>query len=353
MMKKYVIIGNAQSVHLVKWTKELVKYYELFVISSTNTHKDIRAIVPGSNIFNLNIQVKESGGNLGLLKKYFSVKKILKKIDPDFVNPHYITSHGFLAALIKKTTKFRFKLIQSAWGSDILVTPFKSKIYYLLTEFCLNTSDLVTSDSEYMTKVIKDIFPVQTLTFIFGLDKLPQINIKEKNRSLFYSNRMLSENYNIDKVIRLFHKISATNEDARLLISHDGPKRHELEKLVKDLQIGDRVKFKGFLSHVDQISLYRKSQFYISIPTSDSTSVSLIEAMAYGCIPIVSDIPANKEWIKEGRNGIIYDPQTAFEQAEIILSKQEQIMIENRKIVEKRAIFPKSMKLYVETINKL
>ena len=353
MIKKYVIIGNAQSVHLVKWVKELINYFDLYVISSTSTHKDIRAIVQDSNVFDLDVPVKEDGGNLGLVKKYFRVKKIIKTIDPDFVNPHYITSHGFLATLVKKTSNLRFKLIQSAWGTDILVTPFKSKIYYNLTKFCLNASDIATSDSKYMTDVINDLSPVQTMTFIFGLDKLPEINLEEKDPNLFYSNRMLSENYNIDQVIQLFGKITETNKNARLIISHDGTKRHELEQLAKELEIEDKVKFKGFVSLADQISLYKKSQFYISIPTSDSTSVSLIEAMAYGCIPIVSDIPANREWIFEGTNGIFYNPQNTFNEVNTILSIKEQIFSENRKIVEKRAIFPKSMKEYVETIDKL
>jgi glycosyltransferase involved in cell wall biosynthesis len=44
---------------------------------------------------------------------------------------------------------------------------------------------------------------------------------------------------------------------------------------------------------------------FISIPGSDATSISLLEAMSAGCIPIVSDLPANREWIINGENGII------------------------------------------------
>ena len=215
-MKKYVIIGNAQSVHILKWVKELVKYFEVFIISSTTTHEEIQSIIPEENIFNLDLSVNDDGGNSGLIKKYFKVKSLIKSIDPDFVNPHYITSHGFLAALIKKTTNLKFKLIQSAWGTDVLVTPFKNKIYYKISKFCLDSADLATSDSDYMTKVINDISPVKTSTFIFGIDKLPKIKLEDKNQNLYFSNRMLSENYNIDAVIRLFQKISAKNPEARL-----------------------------------------------------------------------------------------------------------------------------------------
>jgi glycosyltransferase involved in cell wall biosynthesis len=50
---------------------------------------------------------------------------------------------------------------------------------------------------------------------------------------------------------------------------------------------------------------YARARFWISIPESDATSISLLEAMAYGCIPIVSNLPSNKEWITDGENGFI------------------------------------------------
>ncbi len=352
-MKKYIIIGNAQSVHLVKWVKELVKYFDIYVISSTTTHNDIVAIVPERNIFNLDIPVKEEGGNTGLLKKVFTVRRIIKKIKPDFVNPHYITSHGLLAAIIKKTTNLQFKLIQSAWGTDILVTPFKNSLYYTVTKFCLNAADLATSDSDYMTKVINKISPVKTSTFIFGLDRIPDVLNQDKDKNFYYSNRILSENYNIEDVIRFFSKISNNNKDARLAISNDGPLKAELERLVEKLKIEDKVSFKGFISLEEQVLLYKKAQFYISVPTSDSTSVSLIEALVYGCIPIVSDIPANREWIIDGRNGIFYKPSLTYKSVNSILNNKEIVFKENRKIVEEKAIFPKSIAEYVDTINKL
>ena len=44
---------------------------------------------------------------------------------------------------------------------------------------------------------------------------------------------------------------------------------------------------------------------YISIPASDGTSVSLLEAMSASCIPIVSDLPVSQEWIRQNENGVI------------------------------------------------
>jgi len=42
---------------------------------------------------------------------------------------------------------------------------------------------------------------------------------------------------------------------------------------------------------------------YLSASRSDSTSQSLLEAMAAGALPVVSDIAGNREWVGEGERG--------------------------------------------------
>jgi L-malate glycosyltransferase len=353
-VKKYLIFGNAESVHILKWVKELIKYFEVFIISSKGVHPEIESLVPKDQIFRFNLNIGTRGGNYKILIKYFRIKKIIKSIKPDFVNPHYVTSHGFLIALIKEFNLVPFALIQTTWGTDILVTPFSNKIYYLLTAFSLNKANLITSDSEYMTTVIQQISVSEIITFSFGLDELPEISLSDKDENLYYSNRMLTENYNIKEVIDFFRLIIYQNPKARLVISHDGDQRKYLESYSKELGLDNKIRFLGFISLEEQTKLYKQSQFYLSLPKSDSTSVSLIEAMAYGCIPILSNIPANHEWIKDGINGIIYRKQ-GFNVGNFkeVLSRREIIARNNREIVKERAIFPDLMKQFVEKINQI
>jgi glycosyltransferase involved in cell wall biosynthesis len=47
---------------------------------------------------------------------------------------------------------------------------------------------------------------------------------------------------------------------------------------------------------------------YCSMSRSDGTSLSLLEAMACGLAPVVSDIPANREWIDDGVDGVLVAP---------------------------------------------
>ena len=50
---------------------------------------------------------------------------------------------------------------------------------------------------------------------------------------------------------------------------------------------------------------YARATWYLSLPASDSVSVSVLEAMGHGCIPLLSDLPANHELVRHGENGLV------------------------------------------------
>jgi glycosyltransferase involved in cell wall biosynthesis len=72
----------------------------------------------------------------------------------------------------------------------------------------------------------------------------------------------------------------------------------------------NNVEFVGFLQTSELYSWYKKAKIFISIPLSDATSISLLEAMSFGCYPILSNIPANLEFIINNINGKINENST-------------------------------------------
>jgi glycosyltransferase involved in cell wall biosynthesis len=47
------------------------------------------------------------------------------------------------------------------------------------------------------------------------------------------------------------------------------------------------------------------AEVFVSVPSSDGTSVALLQAMAAGCFPIVGDLATQQEWITDGENGLL------------------------------------------------
>jgi len=341
---RYLLMGNAESPHLIKWARELVKHVDLYVLSFQGIDSVFYSWLDKNKCFSFNQKISVEGGNFHLIKLLPKIRRIIRQIKPDFINAHYITSYGFLAALTKTPHS---KLILSAWGSDILVTPFQSNLKKNITQYSLKKAFLITSDSQYMSEKIKLLHPqAYVTTFPFGLEKLPECSIEDKKPWLFFSNRALSPNYRIDWILELFSEICKTTSEARLIIANDGSEKDNLIQKALQHGINNYIEWVGFINAEKQAEIYKKATYFFSVPINDATSVSLLEAMAYGCVPIVSDIPANREWIKHLENGIIIKENTSI----VDLIKQvnySQAFGQNRIIINEKAIFPKSIEEFI------
>lgn len=73
--------------------------------------------------------------------------------------------------------------------------------------------------------------------------------------------------------------------DWQLWLAGDGPARAECEQLVMTRNLGDRVKFPGFLR--DPVPLYRAADLAVHASSSEALSNFLIEAQAHG-LPVVA-----------------------------------------------------------------
>ena len=125
-----------------------------------------------------------------------------------------------------------------------------------------------------------------------------------------------------------------------------------LKKLTKDLRISDHVDFVGAVPHQKVAEYLQASQIYLSMSLSDGASTSLLEAMACGTFPIVSDIPANREWIVDGDNGFLVSPLDPKKLAQQIMevfnnsSLMKTAAKKNVEIIQKRGILQKNLETH-------
>lgn len=69
-----------------------------------------------------------------------------------------------------------------------------------------------------------------------------------------------------------------------------------------------QISLLGQLPHNDMAALYQQHDFFLLASNYEGGSIALIEAMAFNCIPIVSDIPANRTMINQGKAGFLFPP---------------------------------------------
>lgn len=144
-----------------------------------------------------------------------------------------------------------------------------------------------------------------------------------------------------------------------MIIVNDGDEKENITKLVKKLGLDSRVEILGAVEIKIIAQLLKDNYIYVSIPTSDSTSVSLLEAMSSGIFPIVSLIPANLEWIKDGYNGYVIkhiNENHLYNAIKNILLNEnlvKEAAVINNQIINNRAVWQNNMNFIRDSYLKL
>lgn len=104
--------------------------------------------------------------------------------------------------------------------------------------------------------------------------------------------------------IEAFSKLS--NNEWKLIILGDGPLRNELENLIRELKVEDRVLLLGSVHNVDE--WLAKASIFVFPSVSEGFPNALVEAMAAG-LPVVSfDCDAGpRDIIKHNKNGMLIE----------------------------------------------
>ena len=349
------LIGDAESPHLLKWARALAARPDiaLWAASSRGFAPGFEDLLPVSRQLALHTSPDVAGGNGALMRHLPRLAAWLRPIGADWLNPHYLTSHGTLAWLARRMG-VPGRIVGSAWGSDVLVTPTVSAPMKWLTQRVLRACDLTTSDSQYMAGRMRDLGAREVMVFPFGLEAMPLASVTKDN-ALFFANRGLEPIYAPEQVLEAFAAVATSWPAARLVVANDGSLSNKLKTMVESLGLAQRVSFVGRLDTATQAAWYARARWYLSLPRSDSVSVSVLEAMAHGCVPILSDIPANHELVEAGRNGLVLSSGAPLDAADLrrMLPRADLVAANNRKWVESNAMFPVSVDQFVARLHEI
>ncbi|MEI7475773.1 MAG: glycosyltransferase family 4 protein [bacterium] len=300
-MDKSLVVISANSLHTAKFTNAVAKKFEKIYLI---THKDSKDFPYDSppNMETIEINFKS-------LLASITIFKILKKIKPDLMHIHQANHYAFHSFLANKL--LNIPTILTVWGSDVLVFPYMNPIYKKMLKFNLNNAKTITADSYNLIREAKKYVKTSKNYKVikFGIEDSffnscsNSINFKE---NIILSNRLHKKHYNIDLIIKGFAKIITKYPDWKLIIvGNDETETPLLKELVKELKIDKNVDFVGVLKLSELQEYYKKSKIFTSIPKSDGLSVSLLEAMAAGNIPVLNNLAPNLELIIDEINGII------------------------------------------------
>ena len=182
---------------------------------------------------------------------------------------------------------------------------------------------IITQDgSNGYEYALKRGIPPHKIAFLRnGIDKQENLKRNESlykelapnNEKLLLSVSRLAETKNIDKIIEAFYEVSKILPNTRLIIVGDGLERKNLEIMVSQSNISDRICFTGSIYQKDVVKYQSIADIFISMNEISSLSNAVFEAMSCGKCVIALDRGATRELIKDGENGIVIK---SFEEVE-------------------------------------
>jgi glycosyltransferase involved in cell wall biosynthesis len=294
-MKRILFFADASSVHTQRWVGECAARGFDCVVATRRP-----AQVPGAGDV---IALRPGGDGIGWLRALPQVRRLARLVSPAWVHGHYVTSYGLWAAV--GGNAIDTPIVQTAWGSDILVTPrtpgWRGTAMRALVGWSLRQASLITADSQDALSEIRSYRPSARCEEVFwGADVerfspgVPAAGFE------VVSLRNWEPNYNIDVLLHAWARFvgnRAVVGDAVLHLLGGGADEQSLRALARGLGVERTVRFTGRVDDFGMVSTLRRARVCVSVPSSDATSVSMLEAMACGLPLVASDLPANRQWI--------------------------------------------------------
>jgi len=216
----------------------------------------------------------------------------------DLLHVHYAIPHAsaaYMAKSILNSMGISIPYITTLHGTDITLVG-KDESFEPVITFSINQSDAITAVSESLKRetlkyfnVQKEIQVIPNFIRIEDYDHVP-VNLQLKQKYAPNGEKIITHISNfrkvkrIDDVVRIFEKVR-TRIPSKLLLVGDGPERHNIEKMCRDLNICDDVIMLGKLKQT--IDILKISDLFILPSETESFGLAALEAMAAG-VPVIS-----------------------------------------------------------------
>ncbi len=290
----------------------------------------------------------------------FDFRRLTKAIKPDLIHAGPIQTCAFIAVLSGFCP-----ILTMSWGFDLMDDVHQNKWWEWVTRYTLKRSTFFTSDAN-VTKdkaVAYGMNSEKTVVFPWGVDlehfRMRNAEGRSKSGFMLFCNRSWETRYGVDVLARAFVKVAQQNENVGLILLNGGSQGALIRQILQSGGVLDRVTFGGQVSQTDLPNWYHMADIYISPSHVDGSSVSLMEALACGLPCLVSDIPANKEWVVENENGWLFRDGDVNHLEEKILSAISQreklpgIGRASRRSAEMRADWKKNAEVLMNVYRSL
>jgi glycosyltransferase involved in cell wall biosynthesis len=290
------------------------------VVSKSSRQSRIRRIV--SAFRPVLLRLRALAAPLTLSRQQDEFLRIVADVQPDIVHALRVPYEGMLASVTPREIPF----IVSIWGNDLTLHAHTSPMMAAQTRRTLRRADGLLADASRDVRLagewgLAEDAPRMVLPGNGGLD------LEEVNRTLslrIQPSFQLPEGRTLVVNPRGFRPGSVHQDvffrslpdvveqfPEALFICTAMHGQRQAQKWVRRYGLQDHVLLLPYLSQPELWQLFSRSLVYVSLSSHDGTPNTLLEALACGCFPVVGDIESLREWLDDGRNGLLVDPRDA------------------------------------------
>jgi glycosyltransferase involved in cell wall biosynthesis len=238
----------------------------------------------------------------------WKVARTIRAIRPDVVHAHYLTSNGLIAA----ASGFH-PLVVSARGTDVHAALDRVLPRWALT-YVLKRADLVNPVSAELEAnlIAMGCLPSRILRLSQGIVPEQFLVDRSSRRSgpiRIICTRPLAPVYQPARIVVALASLAESMRDWEYSFAASGPLEEPLRRQVERLGLDASIRFLGGFQQADLPRLLGDADIFVSASLSDGTSPALLEAMASGAFPVVSNIAANREWLPGQGESLLFDPR--------------------------------------------
>jgi L-malate glycosyltransferase len=234
-----------------------------------------------------------------MLSGLFAALALIRKERPDVIHGNWIVPTGLIASLAGLLTGT--PVVNTARGMDMRVS--ERGIIRHLFNLAVRLSSRVTVVSESMREraILKDAEVIAS-----GVDTAFFRVEPGRGSSTILHLRSFEPVYDAGTVLQAFPSVLERIPGARLILAGSGSLEVSLQELAKGLGIGHAVEFIGVVQNREVPALMGRAEIYVSASVADGTSIALLEAIAAGLVPVVTDIEANRNHVTHERDGFLF-----------------------------------------------
>ena len=291
----------------------------------------------------------------------------------DLLHVHYAIPHASAAYMAKKILAdegIDIPFITTLHGTDITLVGKDSSFEPVIT-FAINQSDAVTTVSESLKQdtfkhfnikreieVIPNFVCLEEYNYNGSVDNIKNSFAPNGERILIHISNFRKVKRTED-VIRIFD-IVRKQIPAKLLMVGDGPERHRIEEICRELDTCDLVKFLGKVKDTERV--LAASDLFILPSETESFGLAALEAMAAKTPVISTNTGGIPEVNKHGVSGYLSNigniEEMAFNSLKILkddntLNKFKEGAFEEAKKFDIHSILPKYEALYEKVVKNV